>query len=119
MPVVLAVEDVIALAGAAPTMSPADASGQEWLNDDDTNLVVKNTSAGTRTLTIASQRDSSFGKHKDYIFTVPVGTEIATLPRVDPRRFNQTTGKAVVTFDSITGVTIGAIKQATFIKDLT
>jgi hypothetical protein len=95
------------------------ASGDTVANDGNTILLFKNSNASARTMTIAGNQVDRPGLGTISVadmtetFTIPgSGTNggecmIGLLPM---DRFNGSTGLATLTFDSVTGLTVAAIK---------
>lgn len=97
----------------------AIASGDTLVNDGLTVLLFKNSNASPRTLTIAGNAVTRSGlgaiSAADMAETVTIpgsGTNggecmVGVLP---PDRFNSSTGVSTLTFDSVVGLTVAAIK---------
>jgi hypothetical protein len=93
--------------GLDPTFSSAAALGDEFANDGQrTFLVVKNTNAATRTITVTSTAAAGTGLDDDMVFTVAQNKTIYAGPF--PRsRFGATVS---VTYDAVTDLTVAAMK---------
>lgn len=112
----LTVQDV-ARTGLSPSFASAAASGDAFANNGNTLFYVKNGDASAKTITIASQYSSPpVGTAQDDIaVSVPAGEErmIGPLPQSG---YNDGDGKAQVTYDDVTSVTVAAISMGDSIQ---
>lgn len=111
----LAIQD-IAETGLEPAFVAAtDAPGDEFVNDDRTFLVVKNGDASPHTVTIAVQRANfslpNFGTVVFAALVVVVGATEERWIKIPKGPYNDGNGKAQITYDAITTVTVAAIKM--------
>lgn len=98
---------------AAVTFVSADAAnGMFFVNDGDTQVMVRNTDASTHTVTIDSVADSA-GRTGDIVTTVPITTGLVVSSRLSPALFNQLgTNNCNVDFSASTGMTIAVVQAA-------
>lgn len=100
------------LDGVTPTYVAANAGGDEFANDGRTMLHVKNGDGSPHTVTVNSRVNCNQGYDHDSVTTVSAGGE-AMIGPFNLTRFNdQSTGRASITYDGVTSVTIAAIKVA-------
>lgn len=100
--------------GLNPTFAAAATGGDAYLNDERTFLVVKNGDTAGHTVTVAVQRTqfnfTGFGPvdFANLSVSIPAGEErwIA----VPPPPYNDGNGKAQVTYDAVTSMTVAAIR---------
>lgn len=99
----------ISLTGLTPTFTAADSLGDEFPNDGNAFLVVKNDGASDITVTIDSQKPCSYGYDHDITVTVPAGGEkwIGPFPQ---SRFNDTSGRVQVSYSDVTSVTVAVVE---------
>ncbi len=92
-------------------LESAATGGDEFPNDEDTVLIVENTFAGARTITIPKQRSKAQPRgfpslDVDDIAIVFAAAGIAVI-RAAPAAYNKSTGKADITYSpSETGVNV-------------
>lgn len=109
----LSVQEIVNT-GLEPTMSAAASGGDEFPNDDRTFFFVKNGDGLDHTVTIAAQKSTvrfpNFGELgiDDIAVVVTAGEE--RLINAPPGSHNDGDGKAQVTYDAVTSVTVAAIK---------
>jgi hypothetical protein len=94
--------------GVAPTFSAASATGDQFKNDENTFLHVKNGSAASITVTISSQETCNHGFVHHLSIAVPAGGERMVGP-FNRTRFNNDTGNVEVSYSAVTTVTVAAI----------
>jgi hypothetical protein len=101
----------ITVADAA--MTAAVAGGHSFVNDGDTILLMLNTNAATRTVTIQTSQTIDGLAVADQVIVLAIGSVTAT--RVMTSRFprsiyNQTDGTVLIDYSAITNVSVAAIK---------
>ena len=96
---------------ASPSLAAADATGNTWNNGSgQVYLWVANASGGSITVTVAEQRNCSFGHAaQDFTATVADGITKALGP-FDIMRFNASNLLATATYSSATSVTVAAVE---------
>jgi len=104
----LTVQDVTQ-SGVVPAFVAAAGGGDEFANDGQTMLVVKNDGSGSVTVTVSSQKLCDEGFTHDLSVTVAAGAEkwIGPLPVT---RFNDANSKVQVAYSDATDVTVGAFQ---------
>lgn len=91
------------------TMTAADATnGMAFVNDGQTVLVVRNTDASAKTVTVKSVPDE-WGRSGD-VTCVVAASGVGILGPFTPAIFNQSDGTINVDFSASTGVTVAASK---------
>lgn len=107
----------VARTGLTPTFAAADVAGDEFVNDGNTLLHVKNGDAASKTVTVASQVSSPpvGTAATDLAITIPAGEErmIGPLPK---SAFDDANGKVQVTYDAVTSVTVAAVSMGSTIQ---
>lgn len=88
----------------------ADAAGDDFVNDGRTILIVKNTDAAPKTVTVNSQALCSQGFDHDIAVIVPDTTGESIIGTFPKGRFNDATGKVAVSYSSVTGVSVAAVR---------
>ena len=98
-------------AGLNTTYGAAASGGDEFANDGDTFLHVKNGGGGSINLTVASQvSDPNEGTiADDNVVAVPAGEE-RMIGDFSQKAYNDSAGKCQLTYSGVTSVTIAAIK---------
>jgi hypothetical protein len=104
----LTVVDVVK-AGVVPTFVAADVAGDEFVNDGQTMLVVKNDGSGSITVTIASQVQCNQGFTHNTTVTIAAGAEKWIGP-LEVTRYNDENSKVQITYSGVTDVTVGAFQ---------
>lgn len=100
------------LTGVTPSYAAAAGGGDEFANDGRTMLHLKNGSGGTTVVTVNSLVTCSQGVDHDSVTSIGAGAE-AMIGPFDVTRFNDTsTGRAAITYDGVTSLTLGAFKIA-------
>jgi hypothetical protein len=94
--------------GVAPTFSVASSTGDEFKNDENTFLHVKNGGAASITVTINSQQLCNHGSTHNLSISIPAGGERMIGP-FNRTRFNNDTGNVEVGYSDVTSVTVAAI----------
>jgi hypothetical protein len=98
------------------TLVAADASGDQYPNDDRTFFVMDNADASPHTGTIAKTRDTvekaGFGTLTvaDISVVVPAGER--RMVRAPMASHGDAAGRITVTYDAVTTVTVGAFRMA-------
>lgn len=92
------------------TFVAAGAGGDDFVNDGRTVLIVKNTDASPKTVTVNSQTLCSQGFDHDIAVIVPATTGEAVIGSFPKGRFNDATGKVLVTYSAVTSVTVAAVR---------
>lgn len=111
----LTVQQGTQAAGLTPTLVAASSGGDAFVNDGQTVLVVENSNAATRTLTVAPVI-TSVQKDGAGTLSVPsmVNTIAATTGRAIlgpfPAAYNDANGKVNITYSANAGVTIAAVR---------
>lgn len=103
--------------GLTPSFVAAAGGGDSFVNSSDerTFLVVKNTDASTKDVTVTAQKTSAkvggFGQltKGDIVVTVPATTGEKWIGPL-AEAFNDAAGSAQVTYSAVTGVTVSAVK---------
>lgn len=93
------------LSGLKPIYSAATAGGDTFFNDGNTVLHVKNADATSKTVTINSVTQCSFGFDHDVVVAVPAGEERVIGP-FSTSRFG---ANPEVTYSAVTSVTVAAV----------
>lgn len=96
------------LTGVVPVYNAAALAGDTFYNNGRTFLHIKNGSASEVTVTIDSKTLSNYGTDVDIIVSIPAGTE-KILGTFDPSRFDNQSGIANITYNSVTSVTLSLI----------
>lgn len=118
MAVNLAVQIELSLV-APPVFVDADASGHTFANSGSSVAIWFDNSASgvAKTATFLNGRDSDFGDHPDWTFTIPAN-EIVKTPTWDARRFtNPATGLVTFTLSSVAGLKVAAVAQGTIYRN--
>lgn len=112
----LSVQSIVAT-GLSPAFASAAAGGDEFVNDERTYLHVKNGDASPHTVTITKQRATVQGPDgfgdialSDIAVAVPAGEE--RLIKAPPAIYNDSNGKAQVTYSAVTSVTVGVFRRS-------
>lgn len=93
-----------------PNYVAADAGGDEFDNNGNMLLLVKNGDASDKNVTINSQKNCNFGfDHDSGPHTVPAGEE-RTIGPFNSARFNNSSGRVEVSYDDVTSVTVAVIE---------
>lgn len=101
----------LGLTGLNKTMvSATSGAGDKFLNDGKTKLFVKNGSASSINVTVASPQLCSHGGTHPVVVAVPAGAEIM-IGDFDPARFNDATGNVTVTYSAVTTVTVAVVRS--------
>lgn len=95
--------------GVAVALAAAAAGGDEFVNDGRTWLHVKNGGASPRTVTIVTPQT---------VLNLAVADQVVSIPATDERligpfpaqTYNGTNGRASITYDAVTSLTVGAFK---------
>jgi hypothetical protein len=103
----LAVQQV-SLTGIEPTFVAADSLGDSFTNHGRTIFHVKNGDAAAKSVTITSN-PCNYGEIHDVVVSVPAGEE-RQIGAFNERRFNDDNYEVNVSYDSVTSVTVAAIK---------
>lgn len=98
----------VSLSGIDPTFSAADVAGDTFTNYGKSILVVKNGDTTAKTVTIASNV-CSYGHNHDVVVSVPAGEE-RQIGNFSQDRFNNDGFEVSVSYDSVTSLTVAAIK---------
>ncbi len=104
----LTVQSII-LAGLDPSYDPANAGGDQFLNDGKTYVHIKNGGGSAIVATFDSIAACDQGFDHNEAISIPAGEERKIAPFGKPR-FNDTSGKVSISYDDVTSVTIGAFK---------
>lgn len=94
--------------GLNPNFVTAGAAGDNFTNDGNVYLHVKNGGVSSITVTIDSVAPCSYGFDHNLVITVPAGGERLT-PRLSRARFNDANDKVNVTYSDNTSVTVAVI----------
>ena len=98
--------------GITPSYASAAGGGDEFANDGNTMLHLKNGSGGTIVVTVNSLVACNQGSDHNSVTSISAGAEAMVGP-FDITRFNDTsTARAAVTYDGVTSLTIGVFKVA-------
>ncbi|MDH5187354.1 MAG: hypothetical protein OEW37_00195 [Rhodospirillaceae bacterium] len=100
-----------ALDGVTPSYVAATGGGDDFVNSTNTLLHIKNGSGGDITVTVNSLKSCSYGFDHDSVTVVTAGSEEIVGP-FDTKRFNDSNGKAAITYSGVTSLTIAAFKLA-------
>lgn len=100
----------ISQTGLTPAFTAATVAGDSFINDGRAFLHVKNGGVSSITVTINSVQKCSQGFDHDLILDVAAGADKIIGP-FDPKRFNDETGKVVVTYSDATSVTVAAFRM--------
>lgn len=106
--VLVADRDGVSVADAV--MTDAVAGGHQFINDGATQLLIQNTNAATRTITISTPNTVDGNAIADLAFTIAATTGrllTATFPRTI---YNQSDGKVRVDYSATAGVKIAAVQ---------
>ena len=100
------------LGGVVPSYAAAAGGGDEFVNDGNTMLHVKNGSGGAITVTVNSLVACDQGSDHDSVTSVGAGAESMIGP-FDRTRFNDPiTGRAAITYSGVTSLTLAPIQVA-------
>lgn len=99
----------IPLTGVAPSYDAATGGGDEFVNSGREFIHVKNGGGGSINVTINSQVNCNQGYDHDAVVAVGASAEkmIGPFPK---DRFNDSGGKAQITYSGVTSVTIAVIR---------
>lgn len=100
----------ISLSGTILTYSSAETDGDTFRNDRNTNLYIKNTSDGSRTVTIVAQRKCNQGFLHEQDITLDAGEE-KVVADIEPGRFNDEDGIAHLSYDDESGVEVAVARN--------
>lgn len=97
------------LTGLTPSYDACAGGGDAFLNSGKTFIHVKNGHSGAWEVTVDSVKDCSQGFDHNVVVSVPNAEErmIGPFPR---SRFNDAEGKAQITYDGVTALTIAVIE---------
>jgi hypothetical protein len=98
------------LAGTTPSFASAAGGGDEFLNDGDTVIHVKNGSGGSINVTVNSQTPCSQGFDHDLVVAVGAGAEKIIGPFAKAR-FDDANGKVQLTYSGVTSLTLAVISH--------
>jgi len=101
---------VIALTGITPTLTAAEAGGDEFVNSGRDFIHIKNGDAAAMDVTIDSQVDCNQGVDHDVVVTIPATNGEKFIGPFPKDRFNDTAGKVQITYTAVTSVTIGIVR---------
>lgn len=104
--------DKIVWAGTTPTLVAAAAAGDEFVNDGQTWIHVKNTNATARQVTIAKPGTESDGTSFDPVVTIPGTTGDKEFGPFSKEKFDDANGKVQLTYSSEVGLTVEAVSYA-------
>lgn len=99
----------VAKTGTEPTLAAADANGNSFSNSGRELLVVTNGGAGSVDLTLDSQRKSNQDQDNNVVSSIGAG-ETRLFAGITTKRFDDGSGKANLSFDSVASVTLGAFR---------
>lgn len=117
MAINLSVQFESALGPSGPTYVAADAGGHTFANDGETAIWVKNLSASSINLVMASARDSDFGPYPSKTIAIAASTIFKT-QTFNARRFTSpVTGLATFTLSATASVEVAAVAQQQIFKD--
>jgi hypothetical protein len=111
----LTVQEVDIGTGLAPTYAAADVAGDQYANEGRTYLHVKHSGGSAMTVTVTAQQaavdDPQFGRivPANRAFTVGGNSE-RIIPFMAPSMYNNASGRVAVTYSTVTGVTVAAIR---------
>lgn len=107
----LTVQQIVATTTAlGPTYASATSTGDDFPNDGQTFFHVKNTNGSPVNVTINSIKACDQGSDHDIVVSVPATTGDKMIGPFPPSRYNDGNGRVQVTYASVTGVTVAAIK---------
>ncbi len=99
------------------TFQPADADGDSFVNDGNTQLQVVGPNTGFSVL-FANGRDCNFGVHPAFDLAVAPGITQAISDRLAPFRFNDSGNRVNVTYSpSAVGIQVAAIRTTVLLTD--
>lgn len=98
------------------TLTAADAGlSDTFANDGKTRVVMVNTNASTRTVTVTSIA-CSHGRTQDLSVVVPADAAgangVSYLPKLSPELFNDASGNVTLTASASAGLSYGVLKEA-------
>jgi len=99
--------------GTSPTFAAADATGDNYINNGKTYLLVLNGGASPVTCTAVNQIADNFGgaaSSHNVAVSCPNGTTPTLIGPLDPFRFNDGNGRSNVTWSAVTSVTIAVVQ---------
>jgi hypothetical protein len=99
----------IAVSGTTVSFVPASVAGDAFVNEGRTFLYVQNNDDASHTVTINSVTQCDQGFDHDVVVSVAAGVDKMIGPFL-PSRFNDTSRKVSVTYDSVDGVIVAAVK---------
>lgn len=100
----------ITLTGTTPSYAACASGGDEFVNDGQTFIQVKNASGGELTVTVNSRTNCNQGSDHDVAVAIPLTTGDKMIGPFPPSRFNNGDGKVTITYSGVTSLTIAAIK---------
>ena len=101
----------IVLTGLETTYASAAGGGDEFTVAPNTFLHVKNGSGGDIVMTVNSLFNCDQGSDHNSVTTIEAGEERMVGPFEDKRRWgDSSTGRAAITYDGVTSLTIAAVK---------
>jgi len=97
--------------GALITFSAAAGGGDDFVNPKSGKgyLRCKNADASATTVTVNSQKNCDQGFDHDIALVVPAG-ETREIGPLSPDRFDDTTRKVLLTYSSVTSLTIAVVE---------
>jgi hypothetical protein len=97
-------------AGAAATLTPAAAGGNQVANNGHVEINIANGGGGAVTVTFKAQKTCSQGFLHDRVVTVPNDGITRRFGPFDPGRFNDPSGNMFIGYSAVATVTVGAVQ---------
>jgi hypothetical protein len=98
----------IVKAGLNPTYGAAAATGDQFPNNGQTFVHVKNGGTAAITVTVDSVRPCDQGFDHDYVISVPAGGE-RMIGAFEQSRFNNADQRVSISYSGVTSVTIAVL----------
>lgn len=98
------------LDGVVPSYASAAGGGDEFANDGNTFLHLKNGSGGSIDVTVDSVKNCNQGHDHNSVTAVGAGAEAMIGPFPKDRFNDATTGRAAITYSGVTTLTIAVVK---------
>jgi len=91
------------------TFAACSALGDQFVNNGNIHLRIKNADAADKTVTINSQKVCNQGYDHDRVLTITAGKTMETNV-FDTYRFNDANGKVQITYSDVTSLSIAVVQ---------
>ena len=101
-----------AISGNDFVFTPADVAGDQFPNNGEVTLILRNGSGSDKTVTFRAPNVCNFGladsRAHDLVYTLPAGAT-KFLGNFDVTRFNDTNSMVNITYDDVTGLDLAPV----------